>query len=54
MRSGMAGYSAGESDLTTILQAEHDLVDLRLQLLVAELEAQQQLAAIERLIGSDL
>ena len=54
MRSGMAGYSAGGSDLTTILQAEHDLVDLRLQLLAAELEAQQQLAAIERLVGSDL
>jgi outer membrane protein TolC len=54
MRSGMAGYSAGQSDITAVLQAEHDLVDLRLQLLAAELEGQRQLAAIERLIGSDL
>jgi outer membrane protein, heavy metal efflux system len=54
MRSGMAGYTAGQSDLAAVLQAEHDLVDLRLQLLAAELDEQRQLAAIERLIGSDL
>ena len=54
VRSGTAAYSAGKAELTDVLMAEHDLADLRIQLLSAEFDAQRQLAAIERLIGDDL
>lgn len=54
VRSGTAAYAAGKAELTDVLMAEHDLADLRIQLLSAEFDAQRQLAAIERLIGGDL
>ena len=54
VRSGIAAYAAGKTQLTDVLMAEHDLADLRLQLLSAEFDSQRQLAAIERLIGGDL
>ncbi len=54
LRSGIAGYSLSKVELADVLRAEHDLADLRIQLLNAEFDAQRQLAAIERLIGSDL
>jgi cobalt-zinc-cadmium efflux system outer membrane protein len=54
LRSGIAGYGLGKVELADVLRAEHDLADLRIQLLNAEFDAQRQLAAIERLIGSDL
>jgi cobalt-zinc-cadmium efflux system outer membrane protein len=54
VHSGIAAYSAGKAQLTDVLMAEHDLADLKIQLLSAEFDAQRQLAAIERLIGGDL
>jgi outer membrane protein TolC len=54
IRSGTAAYEAGKAELADVLMAEHDLADLRVQLLSAEFDAQRQLAAIERLIGGDL
>jgi outer membrane protein TolC len=54
VRSGTAAYAAGKAELSDVLMAEHDLADLRIQLLSAEFDAQLQLAAIERLIGDDL
>jgi len=54
VRSGTAAYAVGKAELTDVLMAEHDLADLRIQLLSAEFDSQRQLAAIERLIGDDL
>lgn len=54
LRSTTAAFSFGKLGLSAALQAEHDLYDLRVQLLATELDEQRQLAAIERLIGEDL
>jgi outer membrane protein TolC len=54
VRSGAAGYGFGRVDLATVLRAQHDLADFRLQLLSAEFDGQRQLALIERLVGGDL
>jgi len=54
LRSSIADYAVGKLDLTTVLQAEREVVAARLDLLAAELEEQRQLAAIERIIGGDL
>jgi outer membrane protein TolC len=54
VRSGAASYAVDRTDLVSVLRNEHDLSDIRLQLLAAEFDGQRQLAAIERLIGGDL
>ncbi|WP_431269248.1 TolC family protein [Dankookia sp. P2] len=54
VRSGAAGYGFGRVDLASVLRAQHDLADFRLQLLSAEFDGQRQLALIERLVGGDL
>jgi len=54
LRSGVAGYGLGRAELVDVLRAEHDLANLRIELLSAEFDGQRQLAAIERLIGGDL
>jgi outer membrane protein TolC len=54
VRSGTAAYAVGKAELTDVLMAEHELADLRIQLLSAEFDSQRQLAAIERLIGDEL
>jgi outer membrane protein TolC len=54
LRSGTAGYGLGRAELVDVLRAEHDLADLRIDLLNAEFDQQRQLAAIERLIGGNL
>jgi outer membrane protein TolC len=54
VRSGAAAYGFGRLDLASVLRAQHDLADFRLQLLSAEFDGQRQLAAIERLLGGDL
>jgi outer membrane protein TolC len=54
LRSGIAGYSLGRAELVDILRAEHDLADLRVELLSTQFDQQRQVAAIERLIGGDL
>src|SRR5215468_8717563 len=54
LRSGIAAYALGRAELADVLRAEHDLADLRIELLNVEFDQQRQLAAIERLIGGDL
>jgi outer membrane protein TolC len=54
LRSGTAGYGLGRAELVDVLRAEHDLADLRIELLNAEFDQQRQLAAIERLVGGEL
>jgi len=54
LRSGIAGYGLGKAELADVLRAEHDLANLRIELLSNEFDQQRQLAMIERLIGGDL
>src|SRR6202048_467599 len=54
LRSGIEGYGLGRAELVDVLRAEHDLANLRIELLSAEFDQQRQLAAIDRLIGGDL
>lgn len=54
LRSTAAAFAVGKLGLSSSLQAQRDLYELRLQLLAAELDEQRQLAAIERLVGEDL
>ncbi len=54
LRSGIAGYGLGKTELADVLRAEHDLANLRIELLNTEFDQQRQLAMIERLIGGDL
>jgi len=54
LRSGVAGYGLGKAELADVLRAEHDLGNLRIELLNTEFDQQRQLAMIERLIGGDL
>jgi outer membrane protein, heavy metal efflux system len=54
LRAGVAGYGLGRAELADVLRAEHDLTDQRIELLNTEFDQQRQLAAIERLIGSEL
>ena len=54
LRSGVAGYGLGKAELADVLRAEHDLANLRIELLNNEFDQQRQLAMIERLIGGDL
>ena len=50
----LANYSQGRGDLTGAITAEHQMHDVELRLLQAQLDEQVDLAAIERLIGGDL
>lgn len=52
--AAMTAYSTNRGELVPVLQAERELFDLRLQSLQAVLEAQRQLAVIERLVGGAL
>jgi outer membrane protein TolC len=53
-RSALASYQLGRGDLTPVLEAAHQQLEIRLELLRVETEAQTALAAIERLVGGDL
>ena len=54
LRSATASYAAGKTSLQEVLKIEHDLADIRIQLLDFEFDEQRQLAAIERMIGGEL
>ncbi|MGH6847871.1 MAG: TolC family protein [Methylocella sp.] len=54
LKSIIADYAQGRGDLTTTLDAQHQVHDLELKLLQLELDEQTALAAIERLIGGEL
>ena len=50
----LANYSQGKGDLTAAITAEHQMHEVDLRLLQAQLDEQVALAAVERLIGGDL
>ena len=50
----LANYSQGRGDLSGAITAEHQMHDVELRLLQAQLDEQVELAVIERLIGGDL
>ncbi len=50
----LASYGQGRGDLTPVLAAQRQMHDIELRLLQAQLDEQVELAAIERIIGSDL
>jgi len=53
-RSTLTSYQLGRGDLTSVLDAAHQQLAIRVELLRAQTEAQMALAAIERLVGGDL
>jgi outer membrane protein TolC len=54
LQAALAAYETGKVDFATLLEAERQVRQTRLSLLSAQVEAQMQLAGIERLIGEDL
>lgn len=52
--ASLISYQRGRGDLNAVIEAAHQQLDIRLQLLRIETEEQMALAAIERLIGEDL
>jgi cobalt-zinc-cadmium efflux system outer membrane protein len=53
-RSALSSYQLGRGDLTPVLEAAHQQLQVRLDLLKVETEQQRALAEIERMIGEDL
>jgi cobalt-zinc-cadmium efflux system outer membrane protein len=53
-RSALVSYERGRGDLTPVLDAARQQLEIRLELLEAQRQEQAALAAIERLIGGDL
>lgn len=50
----LAGYGQGKGELTAAITAQRAIREVELRLLQAQLEAQVEVAAIERLVGGDL
>lgn len=53
-QAAFIAYQNGQGDLTAVLDAARQVLDVRLQLFRVETEEQAALAAIERLVGADL
>jgi outer membrane protein TolC len=53
-QSALAAYQNSRGDLTVVIEAAHQQIEINLQLLRAESEEQTAFAAIERLAGGDL
>ena len=53
-QSAVASYQLGRGDLTSILDAARQRLEIRLDLLRTDTEAQMAFAAIQRLVGDDL
>jgi outer membrane protein, heavy metal efflux system len=53
-RSALVSYERGRSDLTPVLDAARQQLEIRLELLEVQMREQSALAALERLIGGDL
>ena len=50
----LAGYGQGKGELTAAVKAQRAIREVELRLLQAQLEAQVEMAAIERLVGGEL
>lgn len=53
-KAALAGYENGKLDFSTLLDAQRQIRQAKLQLIKAQVEAQTRLAAIERFVGEDL
>lgn len=53
-RSTLASYERGQGDLTAVLTAAHQQLEVRLEILRVEREEQTAFAAIERIVGGEL
>jgi cobalt-zinc-cadmium efflux system outer membrane protein len=53
-QASLISYERGRGDLTAVLEAAHQQLQIRIELLRVETDEQTALAAIERLIGDDL
>ncbi len=53
-QSALSAYETGKVDFATVLDAQRQILQARQQQLKAQLEAQQSLAEIERLLGEEL
>ncbi|WP_026177382.1 TolC family protein [Thiobacillus denitrificans] len=53
-RAALAGYENGRLDFATLLDAQRQILQARLNQLKAQVEVQVRLAEIERLLGEDL
>jgi cobalt-zinc-cadmium efflux system outer membrane protein len=53
-QSALASYQNSRGDLTAVIEAAHQQIDINLQLLRAQTEEQTAFAAVERLIGGQL
>lgn len=53
-QSALSAYETGKVDFATVLDAQRQILQAMQQQLKAQLEAQQSLAEIERLLGEDL
>ncbi len=53
-KAALAGYENGKLDFTTLLDAQRQIRQAKLQLIKAQVEAQTRLAAIERFVGEEL
>ena len=54
LQSTLAVYARGGGDFNTVLESEHRLHELQLNIIRSEVDAQTALAAIERLLGGQL
>lgn len=54
LRSAQAGYENGKADFASLLDAQRQILQAKLRLLKAQVEAQMRLAEIEKLLGTDL
>lgn len=52
-RSALASYQQGSGDLTSVLDAAHQQLQIRVELLRVHTEAQTAFASIERLVGGE-
>lgn len=53
-QSALAGYENGKVDFATLIDAQRQILQARQQLLKSQLDAQLQLADVERLVGEEL
>jgi len=53
-RSALAGYESGKVDFATLLDAQKQIRQAKLNQVAAGMNAQMRLAEIERIVGEDL
>jgi outer membrane protein TolC len=54
MKAALAGYETGKVDFATLLDAQRQIRQAKLNQIKSRAEAQVRLAEIERILGEDL